>query len=169
LNSPRIYTLKNPEARGEEKMLKILLNKESFITIMLTAIIIVLALFGTQWQIGKAEIIPTIPIIYSYAPQEICVNTGDTLVTVNGDDFIDTTYTWILWLDAFNVYSYIVPETVNQYGTQLIFTVESAKLTQAYEAKFWIENHPPGSLEKVGPFSIDVIGCEFIYLPLIAK
>ncbi|MBE0685466.1 MAG: hypothetical protein IH585_05655, partial [Anaerolineaceae bacterium] len=135
--------------------------------IIISAIVIVLALFGTNWQIGQAYIVPTIPIIYSYQPQEICVNSEDTFVTVSGDDFIDTTYTWVLWLDAFDNFSYIVPESVS--STELIFTVKAEKLTQAYEAAFWIENHPPDSLEKVGPFYINIVGCEFIYLPLIMK
>jgi hypothetical protein len=153
-------------------MLKKSINTKMILTVMLASSIVILGLIGTQWQIGQAETVPTvptIPIIYSFEPQEICVSAGDTLVTVNGGDFIDTTYTWILWLDAFNNYSYIIPNSINQDGTQLIFTVDSAKLTQVYEAAFWIENHPPESLEKVGPFYIDIIGCEFIYLPLIAK
>ena len=149
--------------------MKTIYKTKTVITIMVSALVIVLALFGANWQVGQAETVPTLPIIYSFAPQEICVNSGDTLVTVNGDDFIDTTYTQILWLDAFNYFSYIIPDYVSLDGTQLIFTVEAAKLTQVYEAAFWIENHPPDSLERVGAFYIDVIGCEHIYLPMIAK
>lgn len=149
--------------------MKKIYKPKTIFTILVSAFVVVLALFGANWQIGQAETVPTIPIIYSYEPQEICVNSGDTLVTVNGGDFIDTTYTWILWLDSLNNYSYIIPDSVSLDGTQLIFTVEAAKLTQVYEARFWIENHPPDSLEKVGPFYINIIGCEFIYLPLIMK
>lgn len=149
--------------------MKKIYKPKTIFTILVSAFVVVLALFGANWQIGQAETVPTIPIIYSYEPQEICVNSGDTLVMVNGGDFIDTTYTWILWLDSLNNYSYIIPDSVSLDGTQLIFTVEAAKLTQVYEARFWIENHPPDSLEKVGPFYINIIGCEFIYLPLIMK
>ncbi|PKO04204.1 MAG: hypothetical protein CVU41_18350 [Chloroflexi bacterium HGW-Chloroflexi-3] len=150
-------------------MLKILVNKKLILTITLFALVIVLALFGANWQNGQAQFVPTIPIIYSYEPQQICVNSDNATVTVNGGNFISTEYTWILWLDAFNYYSYIIPNSVSLDGTKLIFPVELAKLNQVYEAAFWIENHPPDSLEKVGPFYIDIIGCEFIYLPLIAK
>ena len=145
---------------------------KTIITILVSAFVIVLGLFGANWQVGQAETVPTVPtlpIIYSFAPQQICVNSGDTLVTVNGGDFIDTTYTWIKWLDAFNNFSYIIPNSINAAGTELIFTVEAAKLTQVYEAAFWIENHPPNSPEIVGPFYINIIGCEHIYLPMIAK
>ncbi len=147
--------------------MKILKKQRTLVSIIIATFVVVIALMGAKWQIGQADTIPTIPIIYNFEPKEICVNSEDTTVTISGGDFIDVDYTWILWLDVLNNYSYIIPNSVS--SNELIFTVEAAKLTQVYEAPFWIENHPPDSKERVGPFYIDIVGCEFIYLPLVLK
>lgn len=141
---------------------------KTIITIFVSAFIIVLALFGANWQIGQAETI-TLPEIYNYAPQEICVNSMDTVVTVYGkpDSFITPEYTWILWLDFSGNDSYIIPDEI--IDGVLKFTVDSTKLTEVYTAAFWIENHPIGSIERTGPFYIEIKGCNFIYLPLVMK
>lgn len=149
--------------------MKKIYKPKTIITIFVSAFIIVLALFGANWQIGQAETIPTLPIIYTFEPQEICVNSSDTVVTVNGANFIDPTYTQILWLDAYGSYSYIVPDEITDGGTKLIFTVGSDKLSVVYSASFWIDNHPGDLYELLGPLYIEIKGCNYIYLPLIMK
>ncbi len=148
--------------------MKKIYKPKTVITIFVSAFVIVLSLFGANWQIGQAETI-TLPEVYSYEPQEICVNSLDTLVTVYGkpDSFITPEYTWILWLDSSGSDSYIIPDEI--IDGVLKFTVVETKLTEVYTAAFWIENHPVGSIERTGPFYIDIIGCEFIYLPLVMK
>jgi hypothetical protein len=148
-------------------------NLKAFFTIIVALFVIILGLFGTQWQIGHAETaptVPTIPIIYSITPETICVGSGYTVATIRGDKFIDTTYTQVKWLDANYNYSYIIPDYVSVDGTELKFTIEPSKLSQVWSASLWVVNHPEiNDNEIIGPFYIDIIGCEFIYLPLIMK
>ncbi len=152
-------------------MNKISKKPKTILTITISSLIIVFALLGFDWQSGQADVIftTTIPLLTTYEPKEICVYSDDTLVSASGEKYIDVDYTWILWKDASDNFSYIIPNFVNEAGTELEFTVDAAKLTQVYDALFWIENHPPNSLERTGPFYIDIVACNFIYLPLVMK
>ncbi len=148
-------------------MLKKIYKNKSLLTVILVALLIVLGMLGTDWEVGFAE--ETLPKVVSINPQTICAGSPDTQVTIIGEDFISVDYTWIRWLDELSIYSYIIPDEVNLAGTELIFTIDAPLLTQVYYAPFWIENHPPDSNERTGPFYIDIVGCEFVYLPLIMK
>jgi len=149
------------------------MNKKTILTITLGSLIIILGLLGTRWQIGQAvtePTVPTIPIIYSISPETICVGSGDTVATILGEKFIDTTYTKVKWLDANYIYSYITPDYVSLDGTELMFTIDAPKLSQVWSASLWVVNHPEiNDDEIIGPFYIDIVGCNYIYLPLVMK
>jgi hypothetical protein len=144
-------------------MLKKIYKNKSLLTVILVAFLIVLGMLGTDWEVGFAE--QTLPIVYSISPQTICAGSPDTQVTIIGDDFISVDYTWIRWLDITGDYSFIVPDEVSK--TELRFTVLSDKLDQVFPARLWVVNHPPALDEIVGYYTIEIVGCNFIYLPLI--
>jgi len=163
-------------------MLQNSMNKKTILTIMLASLILILGLFGTQWQTGQAETLPTIPTIptipiifptvYGYEPQQICSNSADTVVTIYGYDFIDTTNTWIVWVDSSYVHTYIRSDEItfdNPKSMHLKFTVDAQKLTQVGDAWFYIDNYPEIQFGLAGPFPIEIIGCNNIYLPLVVK
>jgi hypothetical protein len=156
--------------------MKKIYNPKTITTIFVSAFVIVLALFGANWQIGQAETIPTLPRIFSYEPEEICAFSEDTSVTVKGYNFIDDIdgyyYTWIRWLGPNDsLPTYIIPDDINTDGTTLIFTIESSKLLQVGEASFWIVNHPESEdpFELVGDLPINIVGCNYIFLPILSK
>ncbi|MBW6473913.1 MAG: hypothetical protein K0B14_12345 [Anaerolineaceae bacterium] len=163
-------------------MLKTKQKNKLLFTIVISSIIIILGLLGSKWQLGFAEdvpsvpTVPTIPIIfptvYNYQPQQICVNSADTIVTVHGYDFIDTTNTWIVWVDSFYVHSYIKSDEItvdNPTSMYLKFTVDATKLTHVGDVWFYIDNYPEIQFGLAGPFWIEIIGCNNIYLPLVVK
>lgn len=152
-------------------MLNIQKNK-TFLTVIIASLIIVLGLLGSRWQIGFAEddpTIPTIPNFFSITPDSICAGSGDTQATIRGANFIDEEYTWVRWLDADNNFYFIVPDFVSADGTQIDFTIDAAKLDQVWIANIWIVNHPPALDEMVGTLSVEIVACNFIYLPLVMK
>ncbi|MDO9085201.1 MAG: hypothetical protein Q7U53_03235 [Anaerolineaceae bacterium] len=149
-------------------------NLKTYFTIMFALFVIILGLFGVHWQVGQAQTlptVPTIPIVFSLSPDTICVGSTNVEATIRGEDFIDVNYTWVKWLDADNFYSYIIPDFVSVDKTELRFTIDADKLDEVYTARIWVVNHPeePIPNELAGPFIIEIIGCEFIYLPLIMK
>ena len=154
-------------------MLRIKKSTKVVFSTILISFIVVLGLMGSSWNIGHAEDIntaPTIPVVYSITPNTICVGAGDTVATIRGEEFIDTTYTQVKWLDANYNYLYIIPDFVNVDGTELKFTIDAAQLSQVWIASVWVVNHPEvNDDEIVGPLYVDIIGCEFVYLPLIMK
>ena len=155
-------------------MLKINRKNKNLLTIAIASLIIVFGLLGSNWQMGFANdvsaTVPTIPIIYSITPDTICVGSMDTVATIRGGKFIDTTYTKVKWLDANYNYSYITPDSVSLDKTELKFTIDAAKLSQAWVASVWVVNHPEiNDDEIVGPLYVDIVGCNFIYLPLVMK
>lgn len=150
-------------------MLKSIKNKKFIITIIIVVTIISLGTIGSSWKVGFAETNPTLPVIYSISPETICVGSGNTEITIRGDDFIDKDYTWVRWLDITGEYSFIVPDYVSPEKNELRFTVLADKLDEVWDARLWVVNHPPALDEIVGYFIIEIVGCEFIYLPLIMK
>ena len=84
-------------------MLKKIANKKSIFTIIIASIVIVMALLGSNWEVGQAgDTVPTIPVIYKIIPESICAYSGDTVATITGSNFIDDIdgyyYTWVRWL-----------------------------------------------------------------------
>ena len=154
-------------------MLKKIIKVRTFFIIVLIAGIIGLGMVGTSWKLGLAETIPTtptIPIVVSVTPNNICVGSGNTVFTVLGNGFIDVENTWIKWIGPTDSSpSYIVPDYVRVDGKELRFTIESARLTSVGIASIWVINHPQltDPFEIAGPISIDISYC--IRLPLIFK
>ena len=132
--------------------MKKIYKPKTIITIFVSTFIIVLALFGSSWQIGFAETAPTIPpTIY---------------------DFIDITNTWIVWVDSSYNHSYIIPDEIivlDPFNMYLKFTVDAPKLTQVGDAWFYIDNYPDILYGNIGPYSVEIIACNYIYLPLLMK
>jgi hypothetical protein len=153
--------------------MKKIYKPKTIITIFVSTFIIVLALFGSSWQIGFAETAPTIPpTIYDFNPKQICVNSSDTVITVEGYDFIDITNTWIVWVDSSYNHSYIIPDEIivlDPFNMYLKFTVDAPKLTQVGDAWFYIDNYPDILYGNIGPYSVEIIACNYIYLPLLMK
>jgi len=51
-----------------------------------------------------------------------------------------------------------------------MFTIDAPKLSQVWSASLWVVNHPEiNDDEIIGPFYIDIVGCNYIYLPLVMK
>lgn len=155
-------------------MLKIYKKPRTIFTLVITSFVIFLALLGSNWQIGQAGD-ATIPEIYTYEPDLVCANSDSISASVSGDKFINYEgdfYTWISWLGPNDTQpSYIIPDNINVAGTLINFTIDATKLTNVGSARFWVVNHPEyvPPFEIVGPFYIDIVGCNFIYLPLVMK
>lgn len=146
-------------------MLKKIKKSNSWKTVFLVAIVLVLGLLGTDWEVGFADL--TLPIVYSITPQTICAGSPDTQIVIIGDDFIGVDYTWIRWLDITGDPFFIIPDEVST--TEIKFTVLSDKLDQVWDASLWVVNHPPALDEIVGYYTIEIIGCDFLYFPFITK
>lgn len=145
-------------------------RKKTILSIIVIAVVISLGSIGADWKIGFAESIPPLPTVSSIIPDMICVNSGTTVVTIFGNDFIDVDNTLIEWngpLDLLPVY--IVPNYVRVDGKELRFTVGADKLTTAGKVEIYIVNHPDLSDpdEVGGPFFIDISHC--VLLPIIYK
>jgi len=137
---------------------------------------IFLALLGSTWQKGLAEeSIPTVPVVEEdYEPKTICINSGDTQVTVYGEGFINydgVYYTSVSWQGPTDtVPTEIEVDEINVEETMLKFTLTAEKLTEIGIGTFQIVNHPDfGDPREVGdPKTITISHCK-IYLPLVMK
>ncbi len=159
-------------------MLTILKKSKTLLTITIATFVIVLGLMGANWQLGRAETIPTIPtlptvptipLVGTISPSTVNVDSPDTLFTMTGTDFIDTTYTKVYWISPNGEVFYEFPDTVNVSGTELTFTIPASYLHVVGIANIWVINHPD-EIEKMeisGPYHVTI--ANLIYLPLILK
>ncbi len=151
-------------------MLSKTLRKKTILTLVVIAVVISLGSIGANWKVGFAETNPTLPTVSSIIPDMICVNSGTTVVTIFGSDFIDVENTRIEWKGPTDLLPIdIFPNYVRVDGKELRFTVSADKLTTTGKVEIYIVNHPDlaDPDEVGGPFYIDIAHC--VMLPIIHK
>lgn len=152
--------------------MKITNKSKPIITIILSSIVIVLALMGASWKTGFADTNPTIPIFYYVTPPYFCAGSDDVDVVITGDNFINyfgDYYTHISWLGpGESVPTIIIPDYINEAGTELRFHVNASQLTQIGTVHLIIINHP----ELIDPYELKTFDMNIglcSYLPIVYK
>lgn len=161
-------------------MLKYNNNFKKVSSVVFISIILVLGLIGSTWYLGQAETIPTvptipvtptIPFITNIEPSTVIINSDITEFTITGIDFLTIANTMIRWVGPdFQVYD-AYPTFVNTEGTSMKVKIPALYLTTEGLVNIWVINHPNNIewMEISGPYNVNIVDLNFIYLPLVVK